>query len=265
GFELEPFDPPDSAPPRAFPAKLARLLLARWRAGAPPMTLLPCELVPMNGAALREAVGRTLERWRAPKTARSWIAEECVWANSLVDRIVSESLEPAGAVAEPYALWAIEDQPRLEVPCRHADGVITGDLRPYMRLKLFILNLGHTWLAELWGRDRGPPAFTVREAMADARLRGELDSLYDEEVLPVFAAIGMGEEAQAYRNTVLERFSNPFLNHRLADILVNHEAKKKIRFGGLIELARSSGLALDQPRLARALGSPEPQSSAASG
>ena len=101
GFELDPSDAPGSAPPRSFPAKLARLLLARWRAGAPPMTLLSSELVPMNGAALREAVGRTLERWRAPEAARRWIADECVWANSLVDRIVSESLEPAGAVAEP--------------------------------------------------------------------------------------------------------------------------------------------------------------------
>jgi len=263
GFELDPSDAPDSA--RSFPAKLARLLIARWRAGSAPMTLLPCELVPMNGSALSEAVGRTLERWGAPEAARRWIAEECVWANSLVDRIVSQSLEPAGAVAEPYALWAIEDQPRLEVPCRHSDIVVTGDIRPYMRLKLFILNLGHSWLAELSRESRASPSLTVREAMADPALRGELDSLYVEEVLPVFAAIGMGREAEAYRATVVERFSNPFLDHRFADILVNHEAKKKIRFGGLIELARSSGLALDQPRLKRALAEFEPRFSAASG
>ena len=72
------------------------------------------------------------------------------WANSLVDRIVSEPLAPAGAVAEPYALWAIEDQPGLVTPCRHPAIVVTNDLRPYLRLKLFILNLGHTYLAEVW-------------------------------------------------------------------------------------------------------------------
>ena len=265
GFELDPSDAADGAPPRSFPAKLARLLLARRRAGAPPMTLLPCELVPRNGEALSQAVGRALEQWGAPEDARRWIAEECVWANSLVDRIVPEPLEPAGAVAEPYALWAIEDQPRLEVPCRHAHVVVTGDLRPYLRLKLFILNLGHTWLAELWRRSNGAPALTVREAMANPALRGGLDSLYDEEVLPVFAAIGMGPQAEAYRRAVVERFSNPFLDHRLADILVNHEAKKKIRFGGVVELARSSGLILDQPRLRLALGEPERQYSTASG
>jgi len=265
GFELDPSDAADGAPPRSFPAKLAKLLLARFSAGEPPMTLLPCELVPMNGSALSDAVQRTLARWDAPQAARGWIAEECVWANTLVDRIVSEALEPAGAVAEPYALWAIEDQRRLEVPCRHADVVVTADLRPYMRLKLFILNLGHTYLAELCRLRAMPTSLTVREAMADPALRYELDSLYDEDVLPVFAAIGMGREAEAYRRTVVERFSNPFLEHRFADILVNHEAKKKIRFGGLIELAHSIGARLDQPRLRLALGAAEPHYSTASG
>ena len=58
-------------------------------------------------------------------------------------------------------------------------------------------------------------------------MRAKLDALYDEEVLPVFAAIGMGDEAQAYLKTVIERFSNPFLNHRLSEIFTNHEAKKR--------------------------------------
>ena len=70
-------------------------------------------------------------------------------------------------MAEPYALWAIEDQPGLEIPCRHLDIVVTDDLKRYERLKLFILNLGHTWLAEIWRRGRSAPAMTVREAMSD--------------------------------------------------------------------------------------------------
>ena len=102
-----------------------------------------------------------------------------------------------GAVAEPYALWAIEDQPGLELPCRHAAIVVASDLKPYERLKLFILNLGHTYLAEIWAQRGGAPALTVREAMADAAVprRSSMRSI-GEEVLPVFAAIGMGNEAQ---------------------------------------------------------------------
>ena len=137
-----------------------------------------------------------LDRWQAPADARRWVGEECVWVNSLVDRIVSEPLEPLGAVAEPYALWAIEDQPGLELPCRHAAIVVAADLKPYERLKLFILNLGHTYLAEIWKQEGGAPGLMVREAIVDTMMRTKLDALYAEEVLPVFAAIGMGDEAR---------------------------------------------------------------------
>jgi tagaturonate reductase len=255
GYEIDPADRPNAGPPRSFPAKLAKLMLARHRAGAKPITLFPCELTPANGKALRAVVLGVLDRWDVPAQARRWVGDECVWVNSLVDRIVSEPLEPVGAVAEPYALWAIEDQPGLELPCRHASITVTGDLKPYERLKLFILNLGHTYLAEIWARASDAPTLTVREAMADKPSRAELDQLFDEEVLPVFAGIGLKEQAEAYRATVVERFSNPFLDHRLAEILINHEAKKQRRFGGLIDLAKAHNLRVKQPRLRAALAS----------
>jgi tagaturonate reductase len=253
GYETDPSDRPDAGPPRSFPAKLAKLLLARHRAGGEPITLFPCELTPGNGQVLRGVVLDMLDRWQAPAEARRWVGEECLWVNSLVDRIVSEPLEPLGAVAEPYALWAIEGQPGLELPCRHGAIVVAADLKPYERLKLFILNLGHTYLAELWAKDGGAPGLTVREAVADTTMRAKLDAVYAEEVLPVFAAIGMGDAAQAYLKTVIERFSNPFLDHRLSEILINHEAKKQRRFGGLIELADTNNVRVKLPRLKAAL------------
>ena len=253
GYETNPGDRPDGAVPNAFPAKLARLLITRHRAGAPPITLFPCELTPANGDTLRGIVLSVLEGWGIDEATRRWVGEECVFVNSLVDRIVSEPIEPLGAVAEPYALWAIEDRPGLTPPCRHADVVVTDDLKRYERLKLFILNLGHTWLAENWRLNKRAPDMTVREAMADQALRASLDDLYENEVLPVFAGIGMGEEARTYRDSVIERFSNPFLNHRLAEIHANHAAKKARRFGGLIALARAQGLGVNQPKLAAAL------------
>jgi len=253
GYETDPDDRLDAGPPRSFPAKLAKLLLARHRAGADPITLFPCELTPTNGQVLRGVVLDVLDRSEVPANARNWIGNECVWVNSLVDRIVSEPLEPLGAVAEPYALWAIEDQSGLELPCRHPAIVVAADLKAYERLKLFILNLGHTYLAELWAKEQGAPGLTVREAVADINMRRRLDTLYEEEVLPVFAAIGMGDEANAYLKTVIDRFSNPFLNHRLSEILINHEAKKARRFGGLIELADTNNVSLNLPRLKAAL------------
>jgi tagaturonate reductase len=253
GYETDPADRTAGRPPKSFPAKLAKLLLARHRSGADPITIFPCELTPDNGATLRAVVLNVLGDWDVPIAARRWIGEDCVWVNSLVDRIVSQPLEPLGAVAEPYALWAIEDRAGLEPPCSHPDVKLTNDLKRYERLKLFILNLGHTWLAELWQRRRAPPTLTVREAMTDAAMWNELGEVYEGEVLPVFAALGMAAEARAYRDTAIDRFSNPFLDHRLSDIYVNHEAKKQRRFGGLIALAEASGLHARQPRLSAAL------------
>ena len=68
-------------------------------------------------------------------------------------------------------------------------------------------------------------------------------------MLPVFDGLGMGEEARGYRAAVLERFRNPFLDHKLADIFSNHAAKRERRFGGLIALAAQHGVAVAQPRL----------------
>jgi tagaturonate reductase len=170
----------------------------------------------------------------------------------LVDRIVSEPLEPWARSPSPM-LCGRSRTSGLEVPCRHPAIVVTADLNPYERLKLFILNLGHTYLAEVWKRESGAPKLTVREAIADEATRAKLDTLYDEEVLPVFAGIGMRDGAEAYLKSVIERFSNPFLNHRLSEIFTNHEAKKRRRFGGLIDLARANDVRVSLPRLKAAL------------
>ena len=258
GYELDDADALAAAVPRAFPAKLAKLLHARFRAGRPPLTLFPCELIEDNGDKLRGLVLQLAQRWRLGADFERWLAEDCLWINSLVDRIVSEPLEPAGAVAEPYALWAVENRPGLVMPCVHADIVVTDDLARYVRLKLFILNLGHTWLAEGWAARGADPKVLTRELLADSAIRDDLEDLYEREVQPVFDELGLGPEAREYRASVMTRFRNPFLDHWLTDIYRNHDAKKQRRFGGLIALAREKGIAVEQPRLRAALALPFP-------
>jgi tagaturonate reductase len=72
GYETDSDDRLDAGPPRSFPAKLAKLLLARHRAGGEPITLFPCELTPANGQVLRGVVLDMLDRWQAPANARRW-------------------------------------------------------------------------------------------------------------------------------------------------------------------------------------------------
>ena len=258
GYELDEADASDVGAPRAFPAKLAKLLHARFRAGRPPLTLFPCELIEDNGDKLRALVLQVARQWRLGGDFERWVDENCLWINSLVDRIVSEPLEPAGAVAEPDALWAVENRPGLVMPAVHPDIVVTDDLARYVRLKLFILNLGHTYLAEGWAARGADPKALTRELLADAAIRDDLEDLYEREVQPVFDALGLAAEAREYRASVMARFRNPFLDHWLADIYRNHDAKKQRRFGGLIALAREKGVAVEQPRLRAALALPLP-------
>ena len=241
-------------PPRAFPAKLLVLLHARYQQGGALITLFPCELVANNGSALRERVIALARSWSLDAAFIAWLGSACVWVNSLVDRIVSEAIEPAGAVAEPYALWVIEAQPHMLLPCEHRHIVVTDRLEPYERRKLFLLNLGHSFLAERWLRGERPRDETVLQAMADGALRAELEALWEEEVLPVFRALGEEEESRAYLGQVRDRFNNPYLAHRIADIAQNHEEKKRRRFLPVLELAGELGLGLPQGRLRAALG-----------
>ena len=96
------------------------------------------------------------------------------------------------------------------------------------RLKLHILNLGHTVLADIWMKENRPADETVRQILVDAGGRERLLSLYRGEVIPGFAANGLGRQAEDYVATTLERFDNPFLDHRLGDI-ASHHAEKLVR------------------------------------
>jgi tagaturonate reductase len=246
--------------PASFPAKLLVLLHGRFLAGAAPISIFPCELVADNGSVLRQVVVTLARRWQVSPDAIAYLETGCLWINSLVDRIVSEPLEPIGAVAEPYALWAIEAQEGMLLPCRHPQLVVTGSLREYEQRKLFLLNLGHTYLAQLWMERGSPAGMTVREAMDDGAMRAALEAVWHEEVLPVFAAMGAqhGDAALAYVAQVRERFGNPFLAHRLADIAQHHAGKIARRMAPLAALAQQLCPALAQPCL-RAMLAPGAQ------
>lgn len=234
--------------PISFPGKLAALLHARWLAGARPMTILPCELVSRNGDTLRRLVLDLAASADAPGLGE-WIEREVAFANTLVDRIVSEPIEPVGAVAEPYALWAIERQDRLVLPFTHPRLVLADDLEPFERLKLHILNLGHTVLAERWLREGRAQGETVRAMLDEANMREDLLSLYRDEIVPGFASRGLGDEATDYVAATMERFENPFLDHRLADIAQNHGAKIERRIAAFLDWIEGRPNAPETPRL----------------
>lgn len=227
-----------AAPAGSFPGKLAQLLHMRYAAGGLPPVIMPCELINRNGTVLRKLICEVARRAGADHGFFAWL-ETAIFTDSLVDRIVSEAIEPAGAIAEPYALWAIEATPGLTLPFTHPDIEIVRDLEIIERQKLHILNLGHTVLAEIWLTGNHPARETVREILTDHTVSTTLETIYRDEIVPGFAAHGLREQALAYIDITMARFTNPFLDHHIADIAENHATKIARRIASFLSWAQT--------------------------
>jgi tagaturonate reductase len=68
---------------------------------------------------------------------------------------------------------------------------------------------------------------TVIAAMNDPAVVAWLERLLFEEIVPTVK--DRVEEGEQFAHQTLERFRNPFLQHKIADILAYHDEKVKIR------------------------------------
>lgn len=239
--------------PASFPGKLTKLLYARFKAERPGLTLLPCELISRNGQVLKQLVIQMARQDYHDASFVAWLEAQCCWVNTLVDRIVSAPLEPVGAVAEPYALWAIQQTPGLVMPFEHPDVEVVSSLEPYELRKLHILNLAHTYLVDQWRHLGLNASITyVREALQATPLRNSLSELMKQEVLPILAREVPDMDLNAYWHNTLERFDNPYLDHRLEDIANDHGDKLTRRLKPVVELGAKYDIST--PRLNAAMG-----------
>ncbi len=229
GYILESND--SIARPRSFPAKVASVLLSRYTAGLSGLSILPCELLPENGKRLYDLVRKQSEIWKLPDGFFSWLAFDCIWADTLVDRIVGRPppdhrllrQDRLLAVAEPFAFWGI--QARKEMPLfLHPSIFRVDDLTPFTNRKLRILNGAHTALV---CRAMPQGFVTVREAMENGAIRSWLEKLLFEEVVPVVEKTTI--DTKDFATSVLDRLSNPYLDHKLSDIFLYHEVKINTR------------------------------------
>jgi hypothetical protein len=109
-------------------------------------------------------------------------------------------------VAEPFAFWAIETEGGEPAFLRHPAVLYARDVRPYFLRKVRILNAAHTALL-CRALPRGMR--TVREAVLDPDVRGWLEGLLFEEIVPVVR--GRVEGAEAFARQTLERFASDVL------------------------------------------------------
>ena len=236
----------DQVPPTSFPAKLTRLLYERYKAGKPGIIMLSCELIDNNGKELLKCVNQYIADWGLEEGFAKWINEENIFCSTLVDRIVPgrirdpkevEALEQINGyhdnlidVGECFGVWVIEGPKELEdrLPFKKA-GVnvsVVPDVTPYKHRKVRILNGAHTGFtlgAYLAGFD------IVRDCMNNDAIRGFMNKLLDEEVIPTLVHELDEKDLKEFAASVQDRFNNPFVNHELMSISLNSTSKWKAR------------------------------------
>lgn len=246
GIALDTDDLFDGHPPNSFPAKLTLLLYRRYQKfdGDPRKVLhiIPCELIEKNGTRLKDIILTLCDQWQLGDRFKLWI-EKNNFYNTLVDRIVpgypkkdlefyreaSRFDDQLMVTCEPFFLWVIEgDNKLLEIfpvdQLENIDVKVVPDLGIYRTRKVRILNGSHTTLVPV-GLLHGVP--TVSESLQDNFLKNFLSKALFEEIIP---SIDFDRQAlEDYAQSVLERFSNPFIIHQLESIALNSISKFKVR------------------------------------
>lgn len=243
-------------PPASFPGKLLAFLLTRYRIfnGDPSkgLVIVPTELVPDNGDLLESIVLELAHLNNLEYSFIEWLENACTFCNSLADRIVPGM--PAADTAEmifqesgyrddlliltePYCLWAIQgDEKVARVLSFHKANpesvVISPDIERYRERKLRLLNGTHTLscgLAHLAG------FATVHEAMQSPDMAAFIRNLMLEEIAPAIPYPLPPGDAMAFGEQVLDRFRNPFFEHKWLSITVEYAAKMRMRIVPLLQ------------------------------
>ena len=225
-------------PAVTFPAKVTQLLKKRYDLGLNGFVFLPCELIDKNGATLKKVILQYADLWNLGEGFKNWIEKENIFCNTLVDRINTgfprdEKIDLGYEdnmlnTSEYFHLWVIDGYKDLckEIPFDKCDlnVIVTENLEMYRTRKVRILNGAHTSLvpyALLEGFD------TVKSCVDDEKMLAHIKSCVFDEIIPTLDL--PREELVEYANSVITRFSNPFIKHYLSSIALNSVSKFKVR------------------------------------
>ncbi|MBP0458480.1 mannitol dehydrogenase family protein [Streptomyces montanisoli] len=244
--------------------QLAAGLRARLRGSGAPMTVVCCDNMAGNGPVLARLVREftAATAWPERDELLSWLASDAVsFPATVVDRIVPATTEgdlataaralgvrDAAAVScEPYTQWVIEDRFAGARPHWEAGGAeFVADVTPYQLTKLRLLNGAHTLLAHLGLRDGRT---TVADALATGWGESAVRTLCAEVAPTLPTAPGL--DVPAYVDTLVERFTNPAVRHRLDQVATDSSLKIPERWLTPVRELRAAGHGT--PYLARAL------------
>lgn len=239
------------SPPVSFPGQLLSFLYERFKAfngnDDSGMVIIPTEIIPDNGIKLESIVLELAHLNDLEGSFMDWLENSNYFCNSLVDRIVpgapSSTDKPVIEqqlgykddliiIAEPYRLWAIEtpsEKVKNVLSFSIADNgvAIAADITRFRELKLRLLNGTHTLscgLSVLAGFN------TVKEAMINEDIKTYMYNLMTDNIIPAITGHDISQEvAHQFAVNVVDRFTNPYIEHKWLSISVQYSSKMKMR------------------------------------
>jgi tagaturonate reductase len=209
------------------------------------MVIVPTELIINNGDALKEIVLKLAADHRLSEEFVKWLKTQNHFCNSLVDRIVPGAPDAQTnaaicsdlgytdknlIISEVYSLWAIQGGSRVKdvLSFAKADAgvVIAEDIEIYRELKLRLLNGTHTLMC---GMSYLLGFRLVKDVMANGYLSKLVMNLMLSELALAIPYKMDFKVADRFGRSVLDRFRNPFINHKLIDITVQYTTKMRMR------------------------------------
>jgi tagaturonate reductase len=241
----------DDLPPASFPGKLLAFLYRRYvffkGSASAGLVILPTELISDNATKLKDILLTLADRNGLDDDFKNWLVEANDFCNTLVDRIVPGRLpheeqkateEKLGyedklmIMAEPFSLWAIQsDSQRVKDKLSFAQVdnsiAIVPSIEKFKEIKLRLLNGTHTLscgVALFAGLE------VVKEAMANNIFNDFVKTLMKTEIGKAIAdEFISADDVEDFSSRVIDRFSNPFLDHRWENIALNFSSKMNMR------------------------------------
>ncbi len=220
--------------PKTIYGFLTAALKRRRDTGLPAFTIMSCDNIQHNGDVAREML-LTFARKKNEDLAK-WIEKEVCFPNSMVDRITPVTTQSDidyvqdtfglqdewPVTCEPFIQWVIEDNFSNGRPEFEKVGVqFVTDVKPYEKMKLRLLNAGHSVLGIL-GAIHGHK--TINACMEDETFITYLRAFMDKEATPILDELE-GIDLNTYKDSLQERFANPNIKDSVSRICSESSAK----------------------------------------
>lgn len=220
--------------PKTIYGFLTAAIKKRKEDGLPAFTVMSCDNIQHNGDVAKEMLLTFAQKQDAELAA--YIEKEVSFPNSMVDRITPVTTQADidylentyglkdewPVTCEPFIQWVIEDNFSNGRPEFEKVGVqFVPDVKPYEKMKLRLLNAGHSVLG-LLGAIHGHP--TINACMEDDLFVSYLRAFMDKEATPVLDKLE-GIDLSAYKDSLQERFTNPNIKDSVSRICSESSAK----------------------------------------